>query len=279
MAEVNLPYKPLIAFSGTVNDPDVEAKYTENSLNQLEGKTDIPDALKTPNYRILVVADKYQTGFDEPLLYAMYVDKKLGGVSAVQTLSRLNRTMRGKDECVVLDFVNEIDNIQTAFQDYYQTTLLDEVPDPDRLYDQKDDILRDEIFIEQDVDDLAEILWNQPNKLELLQPILDRIRDQWRQLEQSQREEFRSKLQQFIRLYGFLSQVITFADIDLEKFYTFVRLLNRKLDPRESGKLPKEVLDAVKLDSLRIEHTASTSMYIYCPTSARHQFRGHWRRF
>jgi type I restriction enzyme R subunit len=260
MAEVNLPYKPMIAFSGTVNDPDVEAKYTENSLNQLEGRTDIPDALKTPKYRILVVADKYQTGFDEPLLYAMYVDKKLGGVSAVQTLSRLNRTMRGKDECVVLDFVNETENIQTAFQDYYQTTLLDEVPDPDRLYDQKDDILRDEIFIEQDVDDLAEILWNQPNKLELLQPILDRIRDQWRQQEQSQREEFRSKLQQFIRLYGFLAQVITFADIDLEKFYTFVRLLNRKLDPRESGKLPKEVLDAVKLDSLRIEHTASTSI-------------------
>ncbi len=260
MQEVNLPYKPLVAFSGTVKDPDVDAQYTENSLNQLEGRIDIPDALKTPEYRLLVVADKYQTGFDEPSLYAMYVDKKLGGVTAVQTLSRLNRTMRSKDECMVLDFVNETEDIQTAFQDYYQTTLLDEVPNPDRLYDQKDGILRYEIFAEQDVDDLAEIFWNRSNQLELIQPILDRVRDQWRQREKNECEEFRSHLQQFLRLYGFLSQVVTFGDIELEKFYAFVRLLNRKLDPRESGKLPGELLDAVKLDSLRIDLTSSNSI-------------------
>jgi type I restriction enzyme R subunit len=101
MQEANLPYKPLVAFSGKVHDPDTEEEYTENSLNRLEAKVDIPDAFKTPDYRILVVADKYQTGFDEPLLYAMYVDKKLRDVMAVQTLSRLNRTMRDKTECLV----------------------------------------------------------------------------------------------------------------------------------------------------------------------------------
>lgn len=260
MQEANLPYKPLVAFSGKVVDPDTEAEYTENSLNQLEAKVDIPDALKTPDYRILVVADKYQTGFDEPMLYAMYVDKKLRDVMAVQTLSRLNRTMRGKTECLVLDFTNEVEDIQAAFQDYYQATLLEETPDPDRLYDQKDEILRYEIFLEQDVDEFAAIFWNQPNHLEQIQPILDRARDQWRQREQEEREEFRSSLQKFVRLYGFLAQVISFGDTDLEKFYAFVRLLNRKLDPRESGKLPKDLLDAVKLDSLRVERISEGSI-------------------
>jgi type I restriction enzyme, R subunit len=260
MQEANLPYKPLVAFSGKVVDPDTEAEYTENSLNQLEAKVDIPDAFKTPDYRILVVADKYQTGFDEPLLYGMYVDKKLGGVTAVQTLSRLNRTLRGKTECLILDFTNEAEDIQAAFQDYYQATLLEETPDPDRLYDQKDDILRYEIFLEQDVDEFAAIFWDQPDQLQQIQPILDAARDQWRQREQEEREEFRSSLQKFVRLYGFLAQVIDFGDTDLEKFYAFVRLLNRKLDPRESGKLPKELLDAVKLDSLRVERISEGSI-------------------
>jgi type I restriction enzyme R subunit len=159
-----------------------------------------------------------------------------------------------------LDFTNEAEDIQAAFQDYYQATLLEETPEPDRLYDQKDGILRYEIFLEQDLDEFAAIFWNQPDQLELIQPVLDRARDQWRQRDQEEREDFRSSLQKFVRLYGFLAQVITFADTDLEKFYAFVRLLNRKLDPRESGRLPKELLDAVKLDSLRVERTSDSAI-------------------
>jgi type I restriction enzyme R subunit len=255
MQEMNLPYKPLVAFSGTVEEPDIpDVQYTETSLNQLPSKTDIPDALKMPQYRILIVAKKYQTGFDEPLLQSMYVDTKLGGVSTVQTLSRLNRTTPGKEHCMVLDFVNNVENIQKDFQEYYQTTALSDIPDPDRLYDLKNIILNYEIFTLQEVEDFARIFWDEKANQELLQPILDRARDAWHQRSPEEREELRSHLQRFIRFYGFLAQVITFADADLEKFYGFVRLLNRKLDPRESGRIPTELLDAVRLDSFKIEH-------------------------
>jgi len=115
MEEKQLPFKPLVAFSGEVTDPETGEKYTENSLNRLLPRVAIEDAFKTPDYRILVVANKYQTGFDEPLLHTMYVDKKLDGVQAVQTLSRLNRTRPGKTETLVLDFVNEAEDVQAAF--------------------------------------------------------------------------------------------------------------------------------------------------------------------
>jgi len=252
-------YKPLVAFSGTVTDPDSGESHTEKSLNGLSPRVDIADALKMPEYRILVVANKYQTGFDESMLHTMYVDKKLGDVNAVQTLSRLNRTMTGKTNCLVLDFVNDAADIQESFQPYYQTTLLEESTEPDNLYDLQDEIYRFEIFTKQDVDELAEIFWDTNKALELLQPILDRIRDHWRQREENEREEFRSKLQSFNRLYSFLSQVISFKDIELEKFYVFVRLLNRKLDKRDS-QLPTELVDAVDLDSFRIDETFKGSL-------------------
>ena len=137
---MNLPFKPLVAFSGTVKDPDSMEENTENSLNKLGPKVSIPDAFKTPEYRILIVADKFQTGFDEPFLHTMYVDKKLGGVHAVQALSRLNRTKRGKSGTVILDFVNEAEEIQEAFQPYYQTTLLEEETDPNKLYSLQTDL-------------------------------------------------------------------------------------------------------------------------------------------
>ncbi|OUC12054.1 MAG: restriction endonuclease subunit R [Alkalinema sp. CACIAM 70d] len=261
MQEMNLPYKPLVAFSGTVEDPEIpDVQYTETSLNQLPGKTDIPDALKMPQYRILIVAKKYQTGFDEPLLQSMYVDTKLGGVSTVQTLSRLNRTTSGKEHCMVLDFVNSATAIQSDFQSYYQTTALTDTPDPDRLYDLKNAILNYEIFTTQDVENFAAIFWDKTANQDQLQPILDAVRDAWHQCTSEARETFRSHLQRFIRFYGFLAQVITFEDVDLEKFYGFVRLLNRKLDPRESGRIPTELLDAVRLDSFKIERTFEDSI-------------------
>lgn len=257
MIDRSLPYRPLVAFSGTVVDPDTGANYTENGLNCLPPRTGIPDALKTPDYRILVVANKFQTGFDEPLLHTMYVDKKLAGVQAVQALSRLNRAPRGKVDTVVLDFVNEAAAIQEAFQPYYQTTFLEEETDPNRLYDLKTELEDFEVFTQPDVIGFADVFFDRTAPLEQLQPVLDRVVNVWKHKPEEEREGFRSTLQRFIRFYGFVSQIITFEDADLERLYVFGRALNRKL-PKRKQQLPYEVLDAVDLDSLRIQETFSS---------------------
>ena len=255
MKEVGLPYAPLVAFSGTVRDPDSGAEYTENSLNRLPPRTNIQDAFKLPEYRILVVANKFQTGFDEPFLHTMYVDKKLGGVAAVQTLSRLNRTRRGKTETVVLDFVNEAEAIQEAFQRYYQNTSLEEETDPNKLYDLTTRLAGFEMYTEQDVEEFAAIFFDETKPGELQQPILDRVVHGWQGREEEEREDFRSTLQSFVRLYGYVAQLIDFVDTDLEKEYVFARHLNRKLPKREGAGLPLEILGAVDLDSFRIQET------------------------
>ncbi len=256
MEEKHLPFKPLVAFSGEVKDPETGAKYRENSLNQLPPRVAIEDALKTPDYRILIVANKYQTGFDEPLLHTMYVDKKLAGVQAVQALSRLNRTKRGKNETLVLDFVNEAEEIQFAFQPYYQTTILKEETDPNRLYDLEREMKAFEVYTDSDVRGFAEIFYNPSEPLEKLQPVLDRVVVIWGYKPENEGEDFRSALQRFIRLYGFVSQIITFVDEDLEKLYVFGKALNRKLPPRKE-KLPYEIREAVDLDSFRLHQTYS----------------------
>ncbi len=254
MAEMHLPFKPLVAFSGTVKDPDTGSEDTENSLNQLGAKIAIQDAFKTPEYRILVVANKFQTGFDEPLLHTMYVDKRLAGVQAVQTLSRLNRTRAAKTDTLVLDFVNESEEILAAFQPYYQTTSLEGATDPNKLHDLENELRSFELFTQADIDAFAAVFFNPSQPLEKLQPILDGVVNLWNYKPENDREAFRAALQKYIRLYGFLSQVITFADEDLEKLYVFARGLNRKL-PRRKVKLPHEIKDAVDLDSFRLEQT------------------------
>ena len=254
MKEKNLGIKPLVAFSGTVKDPDSGEEYTENGLNGLPSRVSISDAFKTPDYRILVVANKFQTGFDEPLLHTMYVDKKLGGVNAVQTLSRLNRTTGGKNNCVVLDFVNEEDKIKDSFQDYYQTTFLENETDPNKLYELQDSLNNFEIFTDEDVKEFAKIFFDKKQPMEKLQPILDRVRSTWKYRDTEEREDFRGVLQSFIRLYGFISQIISFEDADLEKLYVFSQNLNRKLDKRKNT-LPMEVMEAVDLDSFRLQQT------------------------
>ena len=259
MEEKRLPFKALVAFSGEVTDPDTHEKYTENNLNRLPSKVAIEDAYKTPDYRILVVANKYQTGFDEPLLHTMYVDKKLDGVQAVQTLSRLNRTRVGKTDTLVMDFVNEAEDIQAAFQPYYQTTLLEEETDPNKLYDQQTELKAFEVFTDTDVNEFAEIFYSPNIPLEKLQPVLDRCVIVWGYKPEEAREDFRATIQKFIRLYGFVSQIITFEDVDLEKLYVFAKALNRKL-PRRVTRLPYEIRDAVDLDSFRLQETYTGSI-------------------
>ncbi len=254
MSEMNLSFKPLVAFSGTVKDPDSLDENTENSLNTLGPKVSIPDAFKTPEYRILIVADKFQTGFDEPFLHTMYVDKKLGGVHAVQALSRLNRTMRGKSGTLILDFVNDDTEIKESFQPYYQTTFLEEETDPNKLYSLQTELEQFYIYTKDDVKDFSEIFFNPDEQPEKMQPILDKVVYVWTQKSDDEREDFRSILQTFIRLYGFISQLITFQDVELEQLYVFAKNLNRKL-PKSKQRLPYEVVDAVDLDSFRIQET------------------------
>jgi type I restriction enzyme R subunit len=253
--EQNLNFKPLVAFSGEVIDPDTGVHYTENSLNQLPPKVKIEDAFKTPHYRIMIVAYKFQTGYDEPMLHTMYVDKKLSGVHAVQTLSRLNRTMRGKDGTMILDFVNEAEDIQKSFQDYYQTTFLEEETDPNKLHDMKAKLIDFGIFNEEDVDQFAEVFFNPAIENELLQPILDKVVNIFKYIsDENTRENFRSLLQSYIRLYGYISQILTWSDIGHEKLYVFSRSLNRKL-PKKVNQQPFEVQDSIDLDSFRIQKT------------------------
>ena len=256
MEEKHLRIKPLVAFSGEVLDPDTQQKYTEQSLNKLPPKLSIELALKTPDYRILIAANKFQTGFDEPLLHTMYVDKRLADVQAVQTLSRLNRFKKGKELPVVLDFENDTETIQHAFQDYYQTTLLDEETDQNKLYDLQGQLDAFELYTDETLDAFASIFFDEKQAQEQLQPILDEVVERWRERSEEEREDFRALLQKYIRAYGFLSQILTFRDADLEKLYVFARNLNKKLD-RRSNHLPYEVLDAVDLDSFRIQQTFS----------------------
>ena len=254
MKENNLAFKPLVAFSGTVIDPDSGGEYTENNLNRLAPQVSIQDALKTPEYRILIVAEKFQTGYDEPLLHTMFVDKKLVDLHAVQALSRLNRVMNGKNDTLIIDFVNETEDIKNAFQPYYQTIFLAEETDPNKLYDLQYQLKKHEVFSDDDIDEFSRIFFNPNEELEKLQPILDKAVERWRFKHEDEQEDFRSVLQKYVRLYGFISQIATFKDIDLEKLYNFAKNLINKL-PKTKKKLPYEIKEAVDLESFRIQQT------------------------
>ncbi len=250
--EKNLPYGCLVAFSNTVLDTDNGVDHTENTMNDLPIRTSIADAFKSPEYRILIVASKFQTGFDEPMLQTMYVDKKLDGLQCVQTLSRLNRVANGKTDVLVLDFVNEPDQVQEAFQEYYQTTILAEETDPNRLYDLQSQLDGFDLYVEETIENFCSIVYNDERPDELLQGILDNVVERWTELETEHREDFRSTLQSYIRLYGYISQLITFNDVALEKLYIFGRYINKKLPKREHPDL-NDLLDSVDLDSFRVQ--------------------------
>ena len=254
MKEMGLSYGCLVAFSGTVHDTDNGQDYTENGMNALPPSASIADSFKDPQYRILIVANKFQTGFDEPMLQTMYVDKRLDGLQCVQTLSRLNRVAKGKTDTLVLDFVNEPEQIQEAFQQYYQTTMLAEETDPNRLYDLQRLLEGFDLYDERIIDQFCLIFYDPDQPDELLQGILDDVVKQWAALETDDREEFRSTLQSYIRLYGYISQLITFTDVALEKLYIFSRSLNKKL-PKRDHPDQQDVLESVDLDSFRVQKT------------------------
>ena len=249
LAELGSPFKALVAFSGTVQDG--VASYTEAGMN---GFPELQTArtFEGPEYRFLVVANKFQTGFDQPLLHTMYVDKKLGGVNAVQTLSRLNRVHPHKSGTMVLDFTNEADDIQAAFQPYFETTILSEATDPNLLYEIQTRLRAFPVFTDEDVDAFAQMFFSGDTTQDQIYAALAPSVDRFSHLQEDEQPDFRSQLADYVKLYSFLAQVLTFLDPDLEKLYVFARHLRRllKVDREE---LPLEIQQNIDMESYRIQ--------------------------
>ncbi|MDO0826517.1 restriction endonuclease subunit R [Xanthomonas campestris pv. campestris] len=234
--------RSLVAFSGTVEDPeDPGASYTEVAMNDGLAESELPEAFERDDYRVLLVAEKYQTGFDQPLLQTMYVVKKLAGVQAVQTLSRLNRMAPGKKRTLVLDFVNKEEDIHKAFKPYYESTPIGENAGPEKLSELQHKLLAPAIFTPADVDAFAQA-WYRPKREhsgsdhKQMNAVLDAVVQRFKtQLEEKQ-DEFRGLLMAYRNLYAFLSQIVPYQDSDLEKLYTFVRNFMTKLPPADDGK-------------------------------------------
>jgi len=233
--------RALVAFSGTVEDPDQpELKFTEVGMNDGLPERELPEKFDGADYRVLIVADKYQTGFDQPQLQTMYVVKKLAHVQAVQTLSRLNRIAPGKTRTFVLDFKNEEEDIFKAFKPYYETTPVGPNADPQKLNEMHHKLLQFAVVTKQDVTDFAAVWFKarrDPSGQDhrLMSAILDRGVARFKERDEKEREAFRGLLTAFRNLYGFLSQILPYFDSELEQFYAFARNLLAKLPPPGGG--------------------------------------------
>jgi type I restriction enzyme R subunit len=233
--------KALVAFSGTVNDPDVpDLSYTEVGMNNGIKERELPDKFESYEYHVLIVAEKYQTGFDQPLLHTMYVDKRLSGVQAVQTLSRLNRTTAGKIDTFVLDFVNDRKEIYDSFKPYYEITEFTEVTDPQLLYNLEHTLLNYQIFFKKDIDAFCAVWFDTKKELrnkehKQLNAILDPLVVSFDMKTQEEQDTIKKQIVEFRNLYNFLSQIIPYNDSELEKMYIFLRFYYRKLPRRNTG--------------------------------------------
>ena len=234
--------KTLVAFSGTVEDKESLKDYTEVGMNNGIKERELPEKFNTPLYCVLIVAEKYQTGFDQPLLHTMYVDKRLDGIQAIQTLSRLNRTCPGKEDTFVLDFVNEPEIIQAAFQPYYEKTVVGEEVDYQKLYELQTKLDGYQVYFQAEVQEFCRCFFAPRLKQTLsdhakMNSILDQAVTRFKAKGNDEKEEFRSLLIDFRNLYSFLSQILPFQDSDLEKLYTYLRFLQTKLPKREQSKI------------------------------------------
>jgi type I restriction enzyme R subunit len=257
--------RSLVAFSGSLELDDLPGKsFTEVSLNDGLPESELPERFEGEDYRVLLVAEKYQTGFDQPLLQTMYVVKKLAGVQAVQTLSRLNRTAPGKTRTFVLDFANEEQDIFDAFKPYFEATPVGENADPQQLNGLQYKILEAGIVTPEDVIDFAQV-WYQRRRdhsksdHQAMNAILDRMVERFKQLDEDDREQYRGILTAFRNLYAFLAQVIPYQDSELEKLYALVRNLLTKL-PREDDADRFELDDEVTLKYFRLRQIGEGSI-------------------
>lgn len=258
--------KTIVAFSGKVIYDMYPEGVTEVELNGFKEK-ELPKKFNTNEYQLLLVADKYQTGFDQPLLHTMYVDKKLSGVKAVQTLSRLNRMSAGKEDTFVLDFVNDTQDILDSFQPYYELTTVETTTDPNHLYDLETEIKKAQVIWDTEVDNFCNVYFKSAKAFSAteqkkLYAYMGPAVDRFKQLplensstdpiaNQSTQEEFKNSVQSFVRLYSFLTQIMPFSDVGLEKLYTYSKFLLRTL-PRNSGDRFK-LGDEVSLEYYRLQ--------------------------
>lgn len=251
--------KSLVAFSGKVILPEqTEKEYSEPSMNGGIKETELPEQFDSDNYQVLLVADKYQTGFDQPLLHTMFVDKVLSGVQAVQTLSRLNRTAKGKEDTFVLDFVNDHEAIYDAFKPYYQRTALGDIPSDEKLASLGNTLDEWKIYTQNDIDEFANIWFSgrtTPTNSEhkRLNAVIDKAIEKYKHISddpehnEEQQKLFKSQLQSYLNLYLFVSQILPYADSIHEKRYVYLKALMMKL-PR--GK-QSEKLDLSKMAILQ----------------------------
>ena len=253
LAERKSPYQAIVAFSG--EHEYAGEKVTEASLNGFSSNL-IADKIQEDPYRFLVCADKFQTGYDEPLLHTMYVDKVLSGVKAVQTLSRLNRAHPRKRDAFVLDFTNDADTIREAFAEYYRTTILSEETDPDKLHDLKATIDDYQVYDLAQIDELVELYLSGADR-DRLDPILDNCVAVYREhLDEDGQVDFKGKAKAFLRTYAFLASIVPYTNAEWEKLSIFLTFLVPKLPAPVEEDLSKGILESIDMDSYRVEKQA-----------------------
>ena len=261
LKERKSPYQAIVAFSG---EPEFNgAKVSESSLNSFaSGK--IAEKIQADPYRFLVCADKFQTGYDEPLLHTMYVDKTLSGIKAVQTLSRLNRAHPQKHDVFVLDFLNDADTIRESFADFYRATILADETDPNKLHDLQADLDGAQVYAPEQIDDFVERYLGGADR-DQLDPILDAcVAIYLRDLDEDGQVDFKGKAKGFVRTYGFLSAVLPYTNAAWEKRSIFLNFLVSKLPSPQEEDLSKGILDAIDMDSYRVENRPCSRSA--CPT-------------
>ena len=254
LEERKSPYKAIVAFSGEHDHGG--SKVSEASLNGFPSG-DIAERIQSDPYRFLICADKFQTGYDEPLLHTMYVDKPLSGIKAVQTLSRLNRAHPQKHDCFVLDFQNNSEAITFAFQDYYRATLLSEETDPNKLHDLKAALDGAQVYAPQQVQQIVELFLAGADR-DKLDPILDACVQVYKdRLDEDQQVEFKGKAKAFCRTYDFLSSIMSYSNPEWEKLSIVLNLLTPKLPAPKEEDLARGILEAIDMDSYRVEKRAA----------------------
>ena len=253
LEEIKSPYKAIVAFSGEHEFSG--AKVTESSLNGFSSG-DITDKIQEDPYRFLICADKFQTGYDEPLLHTMYVDKPLSGIKAVQTLSRLNRAHPEKHDVFVLDFQNDAETITLAFSDYYRTTVLSEETDPNKLHDLKAALDDAQVYSPEQVQTLVDLFLSGAER-DKLDPNLDTCVAVYKErLDEDGQVDFKGKAKTFARTYDFLASIIPYTNREWEKLSIVLNLLIPKLPAPKEEDLSKGILEAIDMDSYRVEKKA-----------------------
>lgn len=257
LAETKSPFKAIVAYSGDFEIAGL--KKTEADLNGFPSK-DIPSKLKQDPYRFLIVANKFITGFDEPLLHTMYADKPLAGVLAVQALSRLNRAHPQKRDTFVLDFADNTEAVKAAFQDYYRATVQVGETDPNKLHDLKNDLDAQQVYGWQQVEEFVALYVTGADR-DKLDPILDLcVAEYVHKLDEDGQVRFKGKAKAFVRSYGFLAAILTYGHPAWEKLSIFFNFLIPKLPAPKEEDLSKGVLEAIDMDSYRVEAKASLAM-------------------